>query len=186
MPTHAHTDTYVYIHTHTYIWSPPPHDPPLFLFSSKILYFAVLFVSLLSTILQSSFSIELLRNTWFSLRLLVRNQELSVFWHILGLPTEKTLSLSIKALSHAAICFGFRLASRNIATQQNHPKPKTKKPKSGRESFGFGWIFGFFGFTLSFLVFASKNQKNPMCFFWFSWCRVAEKPTKPCVFLVFE
>ena len=149
----------IYIYGH-----PPPHDPPLFLFSSKILYFAVLFVSLLSTILQSSFSIELLRNTWFSLSLLVRNQELSVFWHILGLPTEKTLSLSIKTLSHAAICFGFRLASRNIATQQNHPKPKTKKPKSGRESFGFGWIFGFFGFTLSFLVFASKNQKNPCVF----------------------
>ena len=160
------------------MWSPPPpHDPPLFLFSSKILYFAVLFVSLLSTILQSSFSIELLRNTWFSLRLLVRNQELSVFWHILGLPTEKTLSLSIKTLSHAAICFGFRLASRNIATQQNHPKPKTKKPKSGR--FWFRLDFCFFWFL-------RQKTKKSHVFFWFSWCRVAEKPTKPCVFLVFE
>ena len=164
--------------------TPPPHDPPLFLFSSKILYFAVLFVSLLSTILQSSFSIELLRNTWFSLRLLVRNQELSVFWHILGLPTEKTLSLSIKTLSHAAICFGFRLASRNIATQQNHPKPKTKKPKSGRESFGFGWIFGFLVLHCLFWFLRQKTKKSHV-FFWFSWCRVAEKPTEPCVFFGF-
>ena len=68
---------------------------------------------------------------------------------------------------------GFKEAARN---------QKTKKPKSGRESFGFGRIFGFFGFTLCFLVFGSKNQKNAYVFLVFAVSRSLNRAKTLAIF----
>ena len=60
--------------------------------------------------------------------------------------------------------------------------PETKKPKSGRESFGFDWIFVFFGFALCFLVFGSKNQKNAYVFLVFAVSRSLNRAKTLAIF----
>ena len=115
---------------------------------------------------------------------LVRNEELSVFCHILGLSTEKTLFFPVKTLSHAAICSG-NLLPTMLRLSKTTRDQKTKKTKAGRASFGFGWIFGFFGFALFFFWFLEQISKKHMCFFGFRGVASLKNKKNTCVFLGF-
>ena len=124
-------------HVHIYIYinicghpPPPPHDPPVFKNSVICSTFCLL---LLSTILRSSFSIQLLKKYVFFSRFSGQKPRIiCVLAHFKALNRENSI-FSINTLSHAAICCG-NLLPAMLRLSKTTRDQKAKKTKSGSES----------------------------------------------------
>ena len=103
-------------------------------------------------------------------------------YHIIAMHSLCTLACPTLSVWSCIQVHGLGLRTETRGFKEAARNQKTKKPKSGRESFGFGRIFGFFGFTLCFLVFGSKNQKNAYVFLVFAVSRSLNRAKTLAIF----
>ena len=103
-------------------------------------------------------------------------------YHIIAMHSLCTLACPTLSVWSCIQVHGLGLRTETRGFKEAARNQKTKKPKSGRESFGFGRIFGFFGFALCFLVFGSKNQKNAYVFLVFAVSRSLNRAKTLAIF----
>ena len=71
-----------------------------------------------------------------------------------------------------------------LEASMRRPETKNQKTKIWERIFWFQLDFWFFWFCIVFFGFLIEKPKKSH-FFWFSWCHVTEKPTKPMFFFRF-
>ena len=170
---------------HIYIWSPPPpHDPPVFFFPS-----------LKNTVFCSTFCLFAFHN--FAKQFFYLTPEkyvvfprfsgqkrriICVLAHFRALNRETSFFL----LQHRHIR-PFVLEACFPQFCDSAKPPETKKPKNQNLGENLLVSTGFLVFLVLHCVFwfLGRKTKKTHVFFWFSWCSLAEKPTKRMCFFGF-